>query len=150
IGVNGAIGNGLIASSPSNLYVGTLYDHGVVGVGLLTLIFLALFASLVMKLRAARGEYRVLLAAVLAGLVSTILQSVEQDDFWEQAIGVYFWIIVALPFAMYWTRLPPLRESKGLAPGESARPQVANTSHLASRTHEHQEVTAHRSSDRPM
>jgi hypothetical protein len=103
-----------------------------------------------MKMRDARGEFRVLLTAVLAVLVSTLLQSVEQDDFWDQAIGVYFWIIVALPFAMYWSRLPPIRESKGLAPVESARPQVSNPLHLASRTHEHQEATAHRSTDCPM
>jgi len=32
-----------------------------------------------------------------------VLQSLEQNDFWEQSIGIYFWIVMALPFAICWS-----------------------------------------------
>jgi O-antigen ligase len=136
IGVNGYTANGSIANSPSNLYVGTLYDHGIVGVVLLTLVFLALFASLMARMRAARSEHRVLLAAVLAVLVSTLVQSVDQNDFWDQSIGVYFWIIMALPFALHWSRPQPPRKPEGVATVEAAYPHTSHTSDRAWRDHE--------------
>jgi hypothetical protein len=35
-------------------------------------------------------------------LGSVFLQLFEQDDFWSKAIGIYFWIIMALPLSRCW------------------------------------------------
>ena len=92
-----------IATAPSNLFVGTLYDHGIIGLILLTVIFITLFISLIAGMRKATGDHRVLFAAALAVFVNMLLQSLESRDFWSQANAIYFWIIMALPFALYWS-----------------------------------------------
>ncbi|HEV2580662.1 MAG TPA: murein biosynthesis integral membrane protein MurJ [Ktedonobacteraceae bacterium] len=94
-----------IATAASNLFVGTLYDHGIIGVILLSLIFIALLVGLIGGIFKASGERRVLFAAALAALICMLFQSLESDDFWIQAIAVYFWIFMALPFALFWS--PP-------------------------------------------
>ena len=93
-----------IATAPSNLFVGTLYDHGIIGLILLTLVFITLFISLIAGMRKATGDHRVLFAAALAVFVNMLLQSLESRDFWSQANAIYFWIIMALPFALCWYR----------------------------------------------
>lgn len=95
---------GSIATAPSNLFIGTLYDHGIIGVILLSLIFIALFIGQISGIRKTRGEHRLLIAAALSAAVSMIIQSQESNDFWIQAIAVYFWIFMALPFALYWSK----------------------------------------------
>lgn len=97
----GQIG-GVIATAPSNLYLGTLYDHGIIGLGLLIIMFAVLLAGTIKGISRTKGEQRALFVVALAILVSVILQLFEVDDLWTQAIGVYFWIIMALPFAYYW------------------------------------------------
>ena len=94
---------GSIATASSNLFIGTLYDHGIIGVILLALVFIALFTSLIVGIRKATGGQRMLYAAALAAFVNMLFQSQESNDFWTQAIGIYFWIIMALPFALYWS-----------------------------------------------
>ena len=49
------------------------------------------------------GDQRMLFAAALAAFVNMLLQSLLSRDFWTQAIAIYFWIIMALPFALYWS-----------------------------------------------
>lgn len=102
LGANGEIGNGLIATAPSNLFIGVLYDTGIVGLVLLVMAFLTLGWSLVRKLRTTSGEQRLLCAVALVTLFSVLLQSIEVDDLLAQGVGIYFWIIVALPFAACW------------------------------------------------
>ena len=99
---------GSIATAPSNLFIGTLYDHGIIGVFLLTLMFVAMLVGLFKGIRKTSGERRVLFAAALAALIFVLFQSQESNDFWIQAIAVYFWIFMALPFALYWTPPEPL------------------------------------------
>jgi murein biosynthesis integral membrane protein MurJ len=94
----------LIATSPSNLFLGTLYDHGIIGLILLTLVFITLLISLIAGVRKTTGEHRMLFAAALAVFVSVSLQSFESNDFWAQGIAIYFWIMMALPFAYCWLR----------------------------------------------
>jgi putative peptidoglycan lipid II flippase len=103
LGANGQTARDLIATSASNLYVGALFDTGLVGLLLLLAMFAILAGSLIAGMRRAAGERRILLAMALAAVVSVVLQSVEANDFWIQAVGIYFWIIVALPFAQYWS-----------------------------------------------
>lgn len=99
---------GSIATGASNLFVGTLYDHGIVGVILLTLIFIALSVGLIRGILKASGERRMLFAAALAALICQLFQAQESNDFWIQAIAVYFWIFMALPFALCWSPLKQL------------------------------------------
>lgn len=102
IGVNG---QGVIATSPSDLFVGTLYDHGIIGLMLLILVILALTANLIAGMRKASGERRLLFAVALAALVNVLVQSLDSNDLWDQAISIYIWIILTLPFALCWAKL---------------------------------------------
>ncbi len=47
-----------IATAPSNLFVGALYDHGIIGLILLTLVFITLLISLIAGMRKATGDHR--------------------------------------------------------------------------------------------
>jgi murein biosynthesis integral membrane protein MurJ len=96
------VGGGVIATSVSNLYVGTLYDHGIVGVSLLVLLFLSLLVSLWKGVRYSTGERKVLFGLALAAVVNVVIQSLDLNDIWNQAIGLYFWLIMALPFVQCW------------------------------------------------
>ena len=96
------IEGGMIATAPSNLFIGTLFDHGIIGLGLLLLLLTALCVSLIRGVRRTTGEQRILFGVALAVTVSVVLQLLEQDDLWSRAIGVYFWIIMALPFSRCW------------------------------------------------
>ncbi len=96
------VGGGVIATSVSNLYVGTLYDHGIVGVSLLILLFLALALAHLKGLRSTTGERKVLFGLALVAVVNVVIQSLDLNDIWNQAIGLYFWLLMALPFAQCW------------------------------------------------
>lgn len=105
LNVSDTTNQGVIATAPHSLFLGILYDHGFIGLTLLILIFIALPASLIKGMRKATGEHRMLLVTALAIFVSVFIQSLQNSDFWFPAIGIYFWIIMALPFALYW--FPP-------------------------------------------
>jgi putative peptidoglycan lipid II flippase len=94
----------IVATAPSNLFIGILYDHGVIGLLLLILIFMALFITIIRGICKTQGEQRLLFVAALSMLVSVFLQSFEVDDLWNQAIDIYFWVIIAFPFALCWSR----------------------------------------------
>jgi putative peptidoglycan lipid II flippase len=99
VGVNG---QGIIGTSPHDLFLGTLFDNGIVGAILLVSTFITLIINLVKGARTAIGEHRVLFAVAIAALVNLLIQSFDSNDFWNQAISVYIWIIMALPFALSW------------------------------------------------
>lgn len=99
----GSYGQGIIGAAPHNLYIGTLYDHGIIGLLLLLGVFLATGNRLLREIRASSGERRMLYAAALAALASLLLQSFVSRDIWIQQIGISFWLIVALPFASCWS-----------------------------------------------
>jgi murein biosynthesis integral membrane protein MurJ len=96
-------GGGVIGTAAHNLFLGALYDHGIIGVTLLILTFATLVIGLITGVRKAVGDQRALVAAVLAVLVNVFLQSLDSNDIWSQSICIYFWIIMALPFALCWT-----------------------------------------------
>ena len=94
---------GVVGIFPHNLFLGTLYDHGVIGVILLAAIYISLLANLIARLRTASSPEQHMLFALAVGiLISVLVQSVESDDLWILGIGCYFWIIMALPFASCW------------------------------------------------
>jgi murein biosynthesis integral membrane protein MurJ len=96
-------GGGVIGTSPHNLFLGVLYDQGVIGLTLLILTLVTLFISLLRGALKAIGEQRALFATALAVFVSVLIQSIDSNQIWSQGLGIYFWIIVALPFAHCWT-----------------------------------------------
>jgi O-antigen ligase len=98
----GAAGQGVIGTAPHNLFLGTLYDHGVIGLLFLCMAFFSLGSGLLQGIWRSKGERRMLYAAALASLVIMLLQSLESSDFWIQAVGASFWIVVALPLARCW------------------------------------------------
>lgn len=110
LGTNGVSGAGLIANAPSNLYIGTLFDTGIVGVGLLLVALVTLGVSLIMGIRRTTGEHRLLFTMVLLVLINMLIQSFEQDDLWSQGVAQYFWITMALPFAACWFNSSPATE----------------------------------------
>jgi exopolysaccharide production protein ExoQ len=100
----GPNGQGVIGTSPHSLFLGTLYDNGIIGVILLALIFIALIANIIRGMRKATGEqdHKAIFAMALAVTVSALIESIDSNDLWGQAISIYFWIIIALPFALCW------------------------------------------------
>ena len=80
----------------------TLYDHGIIGVILLCVVFLTLFVNLLSGIRRATREHRLLFAAAMAVFVTMIIQSFDSEDLWNQGICLYFWVIMTLPFVLYW------------------------------------------------
>ena len=110
----GSYGQGVIGTAPHSLFLGTLYDHGVIGLCLLCGLFLAQGRRLLRGIRAGCGEQRWLFAVALAILGNLLLQSLLSRDLWIQAAGVPFWIIVSLPFARCWT-YPALSTNGSLA-----------------------------------
>ncbi|MBV9229469.1 MAG: O-antigen ligase family protein [Chloroflexi bacterium] len=106
-----ASNQGVIATAPHSLFLEALYDDGIIGASLLSLIFIVLFASLLAKMRKASGEQRMLFATALAVLISVFLQSLTSSDLWIENFSVYFWIIMTLPFASCWYASKRLVES---------------------------------------
>lgn len=98
----GSFGQGVIGTAPHNLFLGTLYDHGIIGLLLLVVFFLSLAYRLLRGVRSSCGEQRMLYATALATLVSMLLQSLGSRDLWIQSAGIPFWLVIALPFACYW------------------------------------------------
>jgi len=138
---------GTIATAPSNLFIGTLYDHGVIGVILLTLMFIVLLVGLIAGVRKASGEHRMLFAAALAAFICMLIQSQESNDFWTQAIAVYFWIFMTLPFALYWSgkKKPSPHYEQAINTGTINNEAVDHRAFDTSITGDHASV--HRTSD---
>jgi O-antigen ligase len=117
---------GVIGSAPHNLFLGTLYDHGVIGVVLLIAVFLALAVILLTGVRRAAGNQRILFAMSLAIFINVFLQSFDASEIWNQASGMYFWISMALPFACCWSASgPPPQGDQGVLEVGTARHALA-------------------------
>ncbi|HET9919050.1 MAG TPA: murein biosynthesis integral membrane protein MurJ [Ktedonobacteraceae bacterium] len=108
------IGNGIgvIGTAAHNIFLENLYDHGIIGVSLLALSFIAMVISLLRRMRKATPDHRLLLAACLATFINVFMQSLETNDIWNQGVGIYFWVIMALPFALCWTTPAPVTENE--------------------------------------
>ena len=122
LGVNGVTG---IASYEShNLYLGILYDHGIIGATLLIAVFVALFTSLIAGIRKTTGKHRLLFITAFAICASVALQSFQSNDILILGIGLYFWVIMALPFALCWSTSQQRGESNGAALEDEAQTAV--------------------------
>jgi len=95
-----------------NLFLAILYDNGVIGLTLLILVFITLSVSLIAGMRKTTGAHQMLFLTALAILASVFLQSFGATDIFSQNIGLYFWIIMALPFALYWSVSKQLTETR--------------------------------------
>jgi O-antigen ligase len=113
-------GRGVIGHAPHNLYLGTLYDHGIIGLFLLLALFLSLGRSLLQGIHRSRDERRMLYAVGLATLIDVLLQSLLSRDIWIQAVGASFWIILALPCAFYWSQS---QSDYGIESTEAMKPE---------------------------
>jgi len=110
-------GLGVIGDTSHNLFLGILYDHGIIGLILLICVFIALLIRLFVGMRKASGDHQMLYVTVFAILLSMIVQSFQTNDILSQAFGVYFWIVMALPFALCWS--PPKYSETSRLPEEN-------------------------------
>lgn len=119
-------GSGVIGTAPHNLFLGTLYDHGIIGFMLLTLVFLVLTISLILGIRRTTGERRLLFVIALAVSVSMLIQDFEASEIWNQSIGIYFWIVMALPFASLWseTQKQPSKIDQEILDEDATEPRM--------------------------
>jgi murein biosynthesis integral membrane protein MurJ len=92
--------NGLIDVAPHNILLSTLYEQGVIGAILITLVFVSLAVNIISGMRKTTGGHRLLFVTVLAAFVSVFPQSLDSNNFWTQVFIIYFWIVMALPFAV--------------------------------------------------
>src|SRR5579884_2001989 len=121
IGQNGELGNGLIATSASNLYVATLYDQGIIGLVLLVAALFALGVGLLRGMLRSNGRHRLLFLVSLLTLINVLIQSIDVNDILSQFVGIAFWLIVTLPFAACWAA-PGRWDSSGAEPAWDADP----------------------------
>lgn len=112
IGESGVTSSSLIGTSPHSLFLGIMYDNGIVGVTLLTLTFIFLLITLAKGARSTSGERGALFATALAVCVAALAESLDSNQILIPSLGIYFWIIMALPFAALW------RQTPSDAPGE--------------------------------
>ncbi len=93
---------GLIATDTQNLYISVLFDSGIIGLGLLLLLFATLFINIIRGIRTTTGHRRMLFATALAVFLSIVIQSFASSDIWISSVGIYFWLIMVLPFVQHW------------------------------------------------
>jgi len=103
LGVNATLGVVRTNYETHNLFIGILYDHGIIGLVLLITTFIVLFVTLIMGMRRTTGEQRMLFLTACAIFISAVIQSASVTDILTLGIGLYFWVIMALPFALGWS-----------------------------------------------
>jgi O-antigen ligase len=96
-------GTGVIATAAHNIFLEAMYDHGIIGLLLLIAALITLGVSILMKIRHATYEHRLIIATAAAVFLGVFIQCFESNDIWNQSVGIYFMIVMALPFASYWS-----------------------------------------------
>jgi murein biosynthesis integral membrane protein MurJ len=99
IGFGGAV----IDTATHNIFLEILYDHGIIGLVFLLLTLIALALGMLSLIRKATYEHRLIIATSLAVFISVVIQCFESNDIWNQEVGIYFMIAMALPFVFYWS-----------------------------------------------
>jgi O-antigen ligase len=118
-------GHGVIGTASHELFLETLYDSGIIGLILFICVFISLAASLIGKMRKAGDDHRMVFAMALAAFVSVFVQSLESNDFWVQAVGIYAWIVMALPFALCWSAPQQAPDVHEAVLDEIAEPRIS-------------------------
>lgn len=97
---------GVVGTVSHNLYLETMYNYGLIGLTFLLLTFLIQGFSLLHQWFISRSiQHRFFLALALWTLISATVQCIEVNDLWDsQQIGIYFFIVMALPFATCWMK----------------------------------------------
>ncbi len=119
--------HGVIGTVAHNIFMEALYDHGIIGALILLAIFITLFISIIRGVRKALDDdHHLLFATTLATLFSTLVQSLGTNDLLTHlTIGTYFWIVMTLPFALYWSRREePLAKTAMPLPTEDAVTEI--------------------------
>jgi putative peptidoglycan lipid II flippase len=103
--VNLRIGFGgeVIDTATHNIFLEILYDHGIIGLVFLLLTLAALAIGMLSLIRKATYEHRLIIATSIAVYISVVIQCFESNDIWNQEVGIYFMIAMALPFVLYWS-----------------------------------------------
>ena len=104
---------GVVGTVAHNLYLEIMYNYGLIGLLFLLLTFVVQGASLLHQWFITKSvQRRFLLALVLWALISATLQCFEVNDLWDiSQISVYFFIVLALPFAVCWMKEEPNSEN---------------------------------------
>ncbi len=101
VGFNG----GVIATVAHNLFLETMYDHGLIGVTLLILVFVAQAISLLrLWFKTKNDQHRFFIALSLLTCINVAIQCNQTNDLFNQQIGMTFFIAMALPFAECWMK----------------------------------------------
>jgi type VI protein secretion system component VasK len=85
-------------------------------------VFITLSVGLIAGIRRTTSDHRALFVIALVVLVNMVVQSFDVNDFWSQSIGIYFWIIMALPFALCWSKTKQSSETNEEALDEALKP----------------------------
>jgi O-antigen ligase len=97
-------GGNVIATAAHNIYLEAIYDHGIIGLTLMLLAFGAIGYALLRKYKIGSYEQKLLLAIAFGTFISILVQGYESNDIWNQGVGIYFFIFMALPFSRYWDK----------------------------------------------
>ncbi len=101
----GFAGN-VIATAAHNIFLEAMFEHGIIGLTLLIIMLLVLGVTLIMKWFKGNYDQRLLISIVLGCYASVVLQCYESNDIWNQSVGIYFFMFMALPFVLYWDQQP--------------------------------------------
>lgn len=128
IGESGVTSSSLIGTSPHSLFLGVMYDNGIIGVTLLMITFIILVITLARGALSTSGKHGALFATALAVCVATITQSIDSNQILIPSLAIYFWIIMSLPFAYCWKRPraadEPSQASTGTSTDTNQSPQM--------------------------
>ena len=94
----------VIATAAHNIYLEAMYEHGFIGLTLMLLAFGTIGYVLLRQYKIGSYEQKLLLAIALGTLISILIQGYESNDIWNQGVGIYFFIFMALPFSRYWDK----------------------------------------------
>lgn len=97
-------GGNVIATAAHNIYLEAMYEHGIIGLGLLIAALGAIGYILLRKYKVGNYEQKLLLAIAIGTFISIVIQCYESNDIWNQGVGIYFFIFMALPFARHWDK----------------------------------------------
>ncbi len=95
---------GVIATAAHNIFLEAMFEHGIIGLTMLIVALLVIGVSLVNKWFKGDYDQRLLIAIVLGCYASVVLQGYESNDIWNQSVGIYFFMFMAIPFAIYWDK----------------------------------------------
>ena len=99
----GFAGN-VIATAAHNIFLESMFEHGIIGLTMLIVALLTIGATLVIKWFKGDYDQRLLIAVVLGCYASVVLQCYESNDIWNQSVGIYFFMFMAIPFALCWDK----------------------------------------------